>query len=176
MRRIPLFAFALFALSMASAEAEEKALHPQLEAFRPILGKAYVGEFPDSTPEKPIRDIVSYERALNGQAIRSLHSINDGAYGGETVIRWDEAKQSLVYHYFTTQGFMTSGTMDLEDGKYTAFEEVSGDANGTTAVRSSGVFSADKIIVSSEYLQNGEWVSGHGATYLPDPSAKVLFR
>lgn len=157
--------------------AEEVApLDPHLEAFRPLLGNTYIAEFPNSTPEQPVHDVVTYERALNGKAIRSFHSINDGAYGGETIIRWEDSTESLVYHYFTTQGFMTTGTMTVEDGKYTAYEEVIGNADGTTAVRSSGVFSEAKIEVNSEYLTNGKWTPGHTGTYLPAPNATVKFR
>lgn len=175
MKASKLLLVAIILSTLCHAE-ETGSLHPKLEAFRPLLGKVYSTEFPNSTPEKPIRDVVKYERALNGQAIRSFHSINGGAYGGETIIRWDESSGSLVYHYFTTQGFMTSGTMEIEAGKYTAFEEVTGNADGTTAVRSSGVFTAEQIVVSSEYLTNGEWVEGHGGTYLPDPDSEVKFR
>jgi len=61
-----------------------------------------------------------WERALNGRAIRIMHSLNDGAYGGEVIVRWDEQKQAVCYHYFTTDTFWTEGTMTFSGGKITS--------------------------------------------------------
>ena len=123
--------------------AEPAPLAKELEIFRPHLGKTWRGEFKNSTPEKPVVDVSRWERALNGQAIRVLHSVNDGTYGGETVIRWDKEKASLVFHYFTTAGFMTTGTMTFSEGKFTSHEKVSGSANGVAEVRATSEFRAD---------------------------------
>lgn len=63
-------------------------------------------------------DISCWERILNGQAIRDDPTIvNQSAYGGESIIRWDAQKKSVVYHDFTTAGFTTTGTMEFKDGK-----------------------------------------------------------
>ena len=130
-----------------------------------------------STKEKPQVDVSRYERVLNGQAIRSLHSINDGAYGGETMIVWDKTKQQIVYYYFTTAGFYTTGSMTLSQGKYTSLEKVTGDSDGVTEVRGTGELRPDgTLVTSSEYLKNGKWVTGHGAVYKEDPKAEVKFR
>ncbi|MBK1878819.1 hypothetical protein [Pelagicoccus mobilis] len=168
---------ALLLLFSTSLSANEATLHPKLEPFRPILGITYSGEFAQSTPDKPVIDVVRNERILNGQAIRSVHSLNNGAYGGETIYRWDEEKQRIVYHYFTTQGFMTTGTFKLQDGVFTAFEEVTGAANGIVAVRSSGSFTPEKMTVKSEYQsEDGSWTPGHTATYTPTPEAEIVFK
>ena len=103
------------ALGLLAAEAPS--LDPHLEPLRPWLGKTWKGEFKNSTPDKPTVDIARWERALNGKAVRVLHSINDGVYGGESIVTWDEKKQAVTYHYFTTAGFMTIGTMTFKDGK-----------------------------------------------------------
>jgi hypothetical protein len=160
-----------------SIAAETASLHPKLEALRPFLGKTFRGEFANSTPEKPVVDVSHWERALNGNAIRSLHSINDGAYGGEMIIYWDEERQTIAYYYFTTAGFHTTGTMTVENGRFTSFEKVIGSADGITEVRGTGTINDDGTMTSSsEYLKNGEWVPGHGATYHEAPDAKVVFK
>jgi len=74
------------------AAAEPPPLDPHLEPLRPWLEKTWKGEFKNSTPEKPIVDVARWERALNGKAVRVLHSINDGVYGGESLVMWDEEK------------------------------------------------------------------------------------
>jgi hypothetical protein len=160
-----------------AADKDQESLNPKLEALRPFIGKTFRGEMKDSTPEKPQVDVVRFERALNGQAVRSLHSINNGAYGGETLIFWDKTKQQIIYYYFTTAGFYTTGSMTLTNNKYTSFEKVAGEAGGVSEVKGSGEIRPDgTMITSSEYLKEGKWVPGHGATYKQDPKAEVKFK
>jgi hypothetical protein len=158
--------------------AQEKAsLDEHLEPFRPFIGKTWKGHFKDSTPEKPKVDIARWERALNGKAIRVLHSINNGVYGGESLIVWDEKKKSLVYYYFTTAGFYTTGTMTIKDGKFTSHEVVTGGAEGVTEVKATSEVRADGSMVSkSEYLKEGKWVPGHEVAYKEDSNAEVVFK
>lgn len=157
--------------------ADTPALDSHLEALRPWLEKTWRGEFKNSTPDKPVIDVARWERALNGKAVRILHSINNGAYGGESIVTWDIKRESLVYHYFTTAGFMTTGTMSFKDGKCLTHEVVSGssggveEVRGTTEMRSDGTF-----IVKTEHLKNGEWTPGRETVYREDPAAKVIFK
>ena len=50
-------------------------LSEHLMPFEPYLGKTFKGKFTHSTPEKPVYDISHWERTLNGNAIRILHSV-----------------------------------------------------------------------------------------------------
>ena len=104
----------LFLINIVSAQ---ESLVKELEPLQQFVGKTWRGEFADSTPEEPKIDISHWERALNGTAIRILHSINDGAYGGESIVFWDKNKESIVYYYFTTAGFFTNGTMKIDNDK-----------------------------------------------------------
>ena len=119
-----------------------------------------------------------WERALNGKAVRVLHSVNDGAYGGETLIRWDDQKQAVCYHYFTTAGFMTTGTMRFQDGKVITHEVVTGSPpGGTTEVRgTSELRPGGEFHVKTEHRKQGEWAPGREVTYKEAPSATVRFR
>lgn len=154
-----------------------ESLAAPLEPLRPFIGKTWRGEMAASTPEKPMVDISRWERALNGQAVRVLHSINNGEYGGESIIYWDPKLQSLAFYYFTTAGFHTNGTMKFENGKFSGSEAVTGAENGITEVRSTSEVLADgRLHSKAEYLQNGQWVPGHEITYVPDPAAQVVFR
>ena len=157
--------------------AEEPTLDPRLAVFKPWLGKTWRGEFKNSTPEKPVVDVARWERALNGKAVRVLHSINQGEYGGETIIRWDEKRQSLVYHYFTTAGFTTTGTMSFKEGKLVSHETVEGNANGIAEVRGTAEVRADGTYwIKTEYLKDGEWSLGRETVYREDAAAKVVFK
>ena len=107
-----------------------------------------------------MQDVSHWERALNGTAVRTLHSINDGVYGGESLIFWDNSKQSLVFYYFTTAGFYTQGTMEMvNDHEFIAYEAVTGNADGITQVKSTSSVSAEQIKVSTQYLKNGQWTN-----------------
>lgn len=174
--KVLLITFALSFIAMHSALAQDDLAEP-LKPFKPYLGKTWKGTFANSTPEKPVIDISHWERALNGQAIRTLHSINNGEYGGESIIFWDKEKQSLVYYYFTTAGFFTTGTMKFENNKMIAHEYVKGEAGGTTEVQSTAEIMPDgKLITKAQYLKNGKWERGHEATYVEDASAEVIFK
>lgn len=165
------------AIAIPVRAAETGSLITNLEPFRPFLGKTWKADFKDSTPEKPKHDIALWERALNGRAVRVLHSINHGDYGGETMIIWDNAKKSLAFYYFTTAGYMTTGTMTIENGKFISHEKVSGEAGGVTEVKATTQLRADGTLhTKSQYLKNGQWVDGHEFLYREDPKAEVRFR
>ncbi|GAB5561447.1 MAG: hypothetical protein SynsKO_30940 [Synoicihabitans sp.] len=159
--------------------AEAGSLHAKLESFRPLLGKTWAGEFPPSPSGAKVTDVVRFERALNGSAVRALHSLNDGAYGGETLFLWDESAGELVFYYFTTQGFVTKGVMkEGPKGTFVSVEKVDdpAKADGVSEVKSEFVIEKGRYVSSSQYLKAGEWVPGHGATYLPAPDREVKFR
>jgi len=166
-----------FSAALAIIAAESPSLDPRLEPLRPWLGKTWKGEFKSSTPDKPNVDVARWERALNGKAVRVLHSLNDGAYGGESIIMWDEKQQAVVYHYFTTGGFTTRGTMTFKDGKVLTHEVVTGNAGGIAEVKGTYEMRPDGTFhVKSEHLKNGEWSPGREVIYKEAPSASVIFK
>ncbi len=172
----------LISMSFALHSSDDKqnnnsGLNEHLKPLSPFIGKTWRGKSPKAEPDKPFEDVSRWERALNGQAVRILHSVNEGAYGGETLIVWDRKKESLVFYYFTTDGFYTSGTIKIEDGKMISHEIVTGNENGITEVKSVGTILPDgKLHSKSQYLKNGEWVDGHEFYYDEDPKAIVVFK
>jgi hypothetical protein len=164
-------------LGVLALAAPAGALDGHFEPFRGLVGKTWRGVFPGSTPEKPLVDVQRFELALNGRALRVLHSINDGEYGGETLIVWDREKQGLVFFYFTTAGFHTSGAFKSESGALVSHELVKGDAEGVTEVRATSRLLPDgRLHVKSQYLKGGRWEPGRELYYVEDPRALVRFR
>jgi hypothetical protein len=163
-------------VGLSVSRADEPTLNPHLEPLRPLLGKTWKGTFKDSKPDKPVVDVSRWERALNGQAVRMLHSINQGQYGGETLFVWDEKKQTVAYYYFTTGGFMTTGTLEVKDGAFVTNEEVRGSAGGVTVVRGTSELKNGKFHVKTEYQKDGQWTPGHEVTYEQDEKATVVFK
>lgn len=175
-RKIAIFA-ACAAAVLSIAGADSPSLNPHLAPLQPLLGKTWKGTFKNSKPDHPILDVSRWERALNGQAVRQVHSINGGVYGGETMFIWDEKKQTVAYYYFTTGGFMTTGTLQVKDGHFVTSELVTGDADGVTEVRGTSEIQSDgKFHVKAEYLKNGQWSLGHEVTYEEDPASQVIFK
>lgn len=168
---------AILAASLALARAGETLpLDEHLEPLRPFLGKTWRGVFKGAKPDQSTVDVSRWERALNGKAVRILHSINDGAYGGESLVRWDDQAKKVTYYYFTTAGFMTQGTLSFENGKVIGNEKVSGSSD-ITDVRSTTELQTDgSMLVKADYLKNGERTSGREVHYTEDAKAEVKFK
>jgi hypothetical protein len=178
------FAFCLVALlaaaplaaqdSQPAVDASAARLDKHLAVFAPLVGKTWRGEFASSTPDKPMVDISRWEVALQGKAIRTTHSVNNGVYGGETVMMWDPERKAIAAFYFTTAGFFTETTFEMKDNKLVSREKVRGNSQGVTEVESVSEISADRLHVKSRYLKDGTWVPGHEITYKLAPDAKVV--
>lgn len=160
-----------------ASAAEEAALDPKLEPLRPWLGKIWKGELKDAKTGKASVDIARWERALNGKAVRILHSVDAGAYGGESIVRWDKKQNAVVYHYFTTAEFTTVGTMTFESGAITTDENVAGEAGGVSQVRGTITMGNDASYhVKTEYMKEGKWQVARETTYREDAGAAVVFK
>ena len=163
--------------SQNELESAQKVLSENLKPFEAYISKTFKGEFANSTLEKPVYDISHWERALNGNAIRIMHSVNNGEYGGESIVMWDTKKESLVSWYFTTAGFYTKATLHFEDGKLISIEDVTGNENGITQVKAIVKFlSNGQMHTTSKYLMDGKWIDGHEIYYNEAPGEKVIFK
>ncbi len=176
MRTQRLAVLALLAWLAPPARAAE--MNPKLEPLRPLLGKTWRGSLEKPGSAKPVVDVQRWELALNGQAVRVLHSINDGEYGGESTVVWDKQKQGLAFWYFTTAGFYTTGAFEVEkDGALVTCEVVKGDAEGVSEVKGVHRILPDgRLHVKTQYLKAGKWVDGRDTYYVEDPKAEVRFK
>ncbi|MEY4567711.1 MAG: hypothetical protein RLY14_2681 [Planctomycetota bacterium] len=167
----------LFPQDPPTSPEEKQELVSELKIFEPLLGKTFRGKFANSTPEKPVYDVSHWERALNGRAVRILHSVNDGEYGGETMMMWNEKEQRITYWYFTTAGFVTQGHFEINGQEWASIEKVTGNKNGITEVKATSTLKKDgSLHVVSKYLKDNAWVPGHEIHYFSTPEAVVKFR
>jgi len=163
-------------VASSMAASDQPALDPHLEFLQPWLDKTFKSEGTERSGNSST-DVARWERALNGKAVRITHSLNEGAYGGEVIVRWDEEKQTVCYHYFTTDTFWTEGTMTFKDGKIASHEIVKGRAEGVTEVRATIEMRSDgTYLQKSEFLKDGKWTPGREAVYRQDPAARVIFK
>ena len=166
---------AMACLAPAAAPAAE--LNPRLQPLKGLVGKTWRGTLSKPGAPKVQVDVQRWEEALNGQAVRILHSINDGEYGGESLVVWDKEKQSLVFTYFTTADFYTTGTAAVEGGALVTLEEVKGDADGITQVKGTTRLTPEgRMHVKTQYLKKGAWVDGRDTAYEEAKDASVKFR
>jgi len=125
-----------------------------------FAGRTYRGE-PLEGSSEAVADIQSWNWAIGGAGLSIRHALEDGSYGGETLVYHDKASDRLAYVYVTSAGFHTEGSFDInEDGSWTAVEEVTGHPS-ITKVRSNGHQRSDGSLMSaSEYYQDDDWVPG----------------
>ena len=157
------------------AQASDKQLDAKLAMFADYLG-TWQSNFTVAPGKPSVTDVSMWERALNGKAVRTLHSINNGEYGGESLIFFDKEKDSLVFYYFTTAGFYTSGTIEvINETQFVAYEDVSGNDSGITKVKSTSDLQKDRLLVSTSYLKNGKWTEPEQRVYTKS-DRKVIFK
>lgn len=148
-------------------------LAAELEPLRPFTGKTWRGLVNE---EKKLYDVSRWEVVLGGRAIRILHSVGDGIYGGESLVRWDPVEKAIVYDYVTTAPFTTHGTVSpLGPGKVETREVVRGEAGGVTEVRGVMEILPDgRLKGSTRMLRNGAWTENPPKVYSEDPSARIV--
>ena len=140
--------------------------------FEHLMGKTWRGT---GTGPDRAEDIQRWEWAVGGHAIRVVHSVNGGAYAGETLIFRDRDSGDYVFHYFTTGGFHTTGTMKVTGpGAFEVDEAVHG-VDGLERIRSTLTTGADGVRrARSSIERDGQWVEAGGFDYREDASAAVV--
>jgi copper(I)-binding protein len=137
--------------------------------FQPLIGKSWRGA---ATAQEGVEDIQRWDWAVGGHAVRVVHSVNGGVYAGETLIVRDKDSGDYVFHYFTTGGFHTTGTMKATGPGAFEVEETVHGADGIERMRSTTVLGADGVYrVRSSAERGGQWVEVGGFDYREDPSA-----
>lgn len=165
----------LLALLAALACALPAAAQPTAAAdpfapITPLIGRTFRGV--SINPDRTV-NVVRYELVLHGQALRVLHSVGDGAYGGETLIVWDADRRQLRLFYATTAGFYTEGPVtEIRPGLLEIGQTVHG-LRGFTELRTALTLTADGYSTRTQRLLNGEWVDQGGFDYVAAPDAEV---
>lgn len=167
---------AAFMTAAPAVSAAEKPAEKTVSAYEPmapfakLAGRAWRGEGtgPDG---KPIVDIARYEMILGGRAFQSTHRLENGTYGGRTIIFYDEGAKTYVFHYFTTAGFHTIGEIAPTETGFTAVEKVQNHPH-YAEVRSEAIFGDGTIEMRSQHVtHDGDVSDGDGLFYreIDDP-------
>ena len=151
-------------------EASQDTAHENLAVLAPFIG-TWKADFVDGAS-----DVSTYRWILGGKAVRIMHSINDGDYGGETLLHWNTDKQAITYRYVTTASFYTEGAITPTDHGFDAHEVVHGNMGGITETRAGYTMKEGEFQVWSQFLKNGEWTEKTQSTYRKAPDAEVRFK
>ena len=161
-------------LAISPVTFAEPQVIESLKGLEPFMGRTWKALV---NPESALYDVARWEPMVAGQAVRIRHSVGDGAYGGETIIMWDKAREELVFFYFTTAGFFTTGTMWFDEaGALNSREVVTGNASGVQEVHARQEILPDgRLKVGTRMLrEGGKWEDRGDVIYKEDPSAKVV--
>ena len=151
-------------------------LSEHLIEMKPFIGNTYKGNFINSTKENPMTDIISFERALNGNAVKVIHSVNKGEFGGETIVMWNPEKGGLQSWYFTSAGSLTIQNVQIKKDTFISIENVERNQNGITKVKTIiEVLNGTQITKRTKYLINNLWKDGSETTYNKVHDHKPVF-
>ncbi|GAA6152259.1 hypothetical protein [Pseudoteredinibacter isoporae] len=163
------FLLLLCSLGIVMQSSAEAGLDEKLEPFRGFIG-TWQASMTMGKDKPPVLDVSDWQVVLNGKALKIVHSVNEGDYGGESFIFWDKKSSSYKSFYFTTADFYTEATITLEGkNKFSVIEQVAsageGLSSGITQVKSTSEIKDGKILVSTSYLKNGEWTKPESRVY-----------
>lgn len=139
--------------------------------FTPLIGRTWRGQGvgPDGGR---VEDVARWEWAVGGHAVRVVHAVNGGVYGGETLIVREG--DGYVFHYFTTGGFHTTGAMTVSASGGLTIEETVHGASTIQRLRSRAELGADGVYrVRTSTEREGAWVEVGGFDYRQDSTGRV---
>ena len=151
-------------------------LSNHLIEMKPLIGNTYKGNFINSTKENPMIDVLSFERALNGNAVKVIHSVNNGEFGGETMVMWNPEKGGIQSWYFTSAGSLTIQNVQIKKDAFISIENVEKNQNGITKVKTIiEVLHGNQIKKRTKYLMNNLWKDGSETIYTKINDHKPVF-
>ena len=152
-------------------------LSSHLNGSEKFIGKTFSGEFYNSTKDKPLKDIIYFERILNGKAIIISHSVNDGEYGGKYIIMWNAEKNMVESYFFSTGGEIILSEATISANNIIIVEDFSKNGNRIKKVKKIYKLNKDGTLENKiKYFINNVWVNYHSMRYVQSDLAKVIFR
>lgn len=149
----------------ASAEPSKK-----LAPLAPFVGKTWKTSSVNPDGTNGFTDVTRWEWIMKGQAIRILHSVNGGSYGGESLIHYDPSTEHIIYRYVTTAGFYTNGVITITDEGFTVEEDVVG-LPDVIGVRAGYMIRDGKMETWSQFINRDGEGPINRATYEESPDA-----
>lgn len=153
---------------LPTASAPAQAFAP----FLPLIGKTWRGQ---NTTQEGVEDVMRWDWAVGGHAVRIVHAVNGGVYGGETLIFPDKDSGQLIFHYFTTGGFHTTGVIRPTGPGAMEIEETVHGADSVETLKSRATLGPDGVYRTRSLVErDGAWAEFGGFDYREDVAAQVV--
>lgn len=157
----------VMAQDLPTAEAPAHVFAP----FLPLIGKTWRGRH---ATQEGVEDVMRWDWAVGGHAVRITHAVNGGVYGGETLIFPDKDSGQLIFHYFTTGGFHTTGVIRPTGPGAMEIEETVHGADGVEMLKSRATLGPDGVYRTRALVErDGQWVEFGGFDYSQDAAARI---
>lgn len=148
----------------------------QMKSLTPFIGLWTTASGTADGSDK-FEDVAKWEWAFGGKVVRITHSVNKGAYAGESLIHWDDAKEKIIYRYVNTATFYTDGIITPQpDGSIQVHEFVRGSKTGPTESLSGYKVENDVLVTWSKFKTGGEWGERSDFSYNRTPNADVVIK
>ncbi|MEX0298023.1 MAG: hypothetical protein AB3N28_03065 [Kordiimonas sp.] len=162
---ITIFAFLSSSISAAPSE--------QLKALSPFIG-TWTSVDGSVDGSNSFQDIAKWEWAFDGKVVRITHSVNKGAYAGESLIHWDDVQGKIIYRYVNTASFYTDGTITpKDDGSIDVHEFVRGSKTGPTESLSNYRVENGQLRSWAKFKTDGKWAEPNDVVYNSTPDATL---
>lgn len=159
---------AVMAQELPTASAPAQAFAP----FLPLIGKTWRGT---NVTQEGVEDVMRWDWAVGGHAVRIVHAVNGGVYGGETLIFPDKDSGQLIFHYFTTGGFHTTGVIRPTGSGAMEIDETVHGADGVEVLKSRATLGPDGVYRTRSLVErDGAWVEFGGFDYSQDAAARII--
>jgi hypothetical protein len=148
----------------------------ELSPLAPFIGTwKTTGGSVDGT--QSFEDVSRWQWAFGGKIVKITHSVNQGAYFGESLISWDGQQQKIVYRYVNNAGFYTDGVITPVDDGIEVHEFVRGSLSGPTETLSGYRVDSDGLMQAwSKFKADGKWGEATTVSYAQAPNAEPIFK
>ncbi|GAA4881666.1 hypothetical protein [Ferrimonas pelagia] len=141
-------------------------LDPELAQFQALMGTTWNGEYQVAVNSKVNTEVVLWEEALQGNAVRYSHSMNDGEYQGEILFVWNAESEQVEFTYHTTADFFSHGMVTQHDNAFVFHHFLQGADPGFEEVKTEMVMLPNgQIRTQPFYLQDEGWKPGDVALF-----------
>jgi hypothetical protein len=145
-------------LAVALQSAATPALNPELQSLAFLAGFCWRGTFANRPGET---DTHCFTPMLGGRFLRDVHVVEGAAapYSGETVYRLDRDSGEIRFHYYSSEGFTSSGAARPTETGIEFPEETYRGTDGQMTVRSRWTRDGPDAyhVISESLLRDGTW-------------------
>ena len=165
-RRIISTLIFVLSFSFSDKRVESILLHNDLIAFNSLIGKNFIGEIKSKVGSRFITEIVSWESALKGDAVKASHIFNDDELLGETLIMYDQLENDISCWYFSSGGISKKSKFLSKSNDIIFLEDVSRNNNSITKIRTTYKLNKNSSYQKvTQYLINNVWTKGEKVLY-----------